>query len=267
MILELAIHHEFLRLSVVALPSTASGVSSTKPSIGVAHFALWHRENCNFRPIYGNYDWARKLSTKSRVPNRTSLGHIVCRPIRDFAATTRNSAPRATADWSKWLFVRGERDDSVIEHNYNHYKVVKRTLFELLLQDYPRYGNGHVFISMYQGEEHQTQQSQVDSQPDDQQQVIPVGSPNSSQNDDIENNDENCSEDGNGRSKGSKKVRKPRTIYRYFIQTDLFYYRILARISYKNSCVDSQKLNTWHFQKELNLPLILAWLKHKERVC
>ena len=67
---------------------------------------------------------------------------------------------------------------------------------------------------MYQGEEHQTQQSQVDSQPDDQQQVIPVGSPNSSQNDDIENNDENCSEDGNGRSKGSKKVRKPRTIYR-----------------------------------------------------
>ena len=30
-------------------------------------------------------------------------------------------------------FLSEVRDDSVIEHNYNHYKVVKRTLFELLL--------------------------------------------------------------------------------------------------------------------------------------
>ena len=67
---------------------------------------------------------------------------------------------------------------------------------------------------MYQGEE---QQPVPDNQVEEQTSslsVIPVGSPNSSQNDEIDNNEENTSDDGTTRTKGSKKVRKPRTIYR-----------------------------------------------------
>ena len=67
---------------------------------------------------------------------------------------------------------------------------------------------------MYQGEE---QQAVPDNQVEEQASslsVIPVGSPNSSQNDEIDNNEETGSDDGTTRTKGSKKVRKPRTIYR-----------------------------------------------------
>lgn len=67
---------------------------------------------------------------------------------------------------------------------------------------------------MYQGEE---QQPVPDNQVEEQTSslsVIPVGSPNSSQNDEIDNNEESTSDDGTTRTKGSKKVRKPRTIYR-----------------------------------------------------
>ena len=67
---------------------------------------------------------------------------------------------------------------------------------------------------MYQGEE---QQRVPDNQVEEQTSslsVIPVGSPNSSQNDEIDNNEESTSDDGTTRTKGSKKVRKPRTIYR-----------------------------------------------------
>ena len=67
---------------------------------------------------------------------------------------------------------------------------------------------------MYQGEE---QQPVPDNQVEEQASslsVIPVGSPNSSQNDEIDNNEETASDDGTTRTKGSKKVRKPRTIYR-----------------------------------------------------
>ena len=94
-----------------------------------------------------------------------------------------------------------------------YYQVVIRDHI-FYFQDYPRYGNGHVYISMYQGDEQQQLQESQTEEQSTSLSVIPVGSPNSSQNDDVENNDENASDDGTTRNKGSKKVRKPRTIYR-----------------------------------------------------